>query len=258
MLGFLLFLAILFFICIPYLMGSIPFGLILAKTKKKDLIQLGSKSIGATNVTRNTNASLGILTLFLDFLKGYFAVVFSVCIFHLLYVYNPIFFAHLFTIAYISSFFVVIGHCFSIFIKFKGGKGISTAGGVILSVSPILFLIATIILILVFSIYKIVSLASLITAGSIGFVAYIPWLNYYYLQLINFSNIESLSTSTYFNVLATSIILTCMIILVISKHKNNIDRLVIKKERLFQVGKDDKTQDDLKRIKNESKCKKEK
>ena len=260
MLGFLFFLSILFFIIIPYLLGSIPFGVIIAKTKHVEIMKLGSGSIGATNVTRNTSGKLGFLTLFFDFLKGYLAVLFSVLIFHLLIVYNEVFFSHLFIIAYISSFFVVTGHCFSIFIKFKGGKGVSTSGEVILAISPSLFLVVSIILIIVFLGFKIVSLGSLITAGAVVALAFIPWLNYYYLQLINehylyFNNIFDLSIDTYFNVLGSSIILLFTMILIISKHKENIDRLIKKKERIFQVGKDDLNQQNLtkhqKEVRNE-------
>lgn len=257
MLGFFFFLAILFFILVPLLMGGIPFGYLLAKIKHKDIKQLGSKNIGATNVLRNTNKTLGALTLLFDFLKGYFAVVISVAIFHLLVIYNAHFFDHLFVVAYISCFFVVLGHCFSIYLKFIGGKGISTGAGVILAVSPILFLIATVAIILIFAIYKIVSLAALISAGVIGFVCYIPWLNYYYLQLMNepissyFANIEALSTITYFNVLGSSIILMFMVILIIVRHQKNIDRLILKKERIFQVGSDTINQQNYEQYKHE-------
>lgn len=258
MLGFICFLGILFFIIVSYLMGAIPFGLILAKIKNKDLTSLGSKSIGATNVVRNTNATLGILTLILDFLKGYFAIVFSACIFRLLFLYNPQFFMHLFPLVYLSCFFVVLGHCFSVFIKFKGGKGVSTSGGVLLAVSPILFLIATLALVITFLIYKIVSLASVITAGIVGLVCYIPWFNYYYLGLVSGFNsikIEQLSMFPvaygYFYVLGISIIIMFMCILVICKHHGNIDRLLLKKERLFQIGKDEVTQEHIIKNKNE-------
>ena len=91
-------------------------------------------------------------------------------------------------------------------------------------------------------------------------VCYIPWFNYYYLQLINasypyFSNIYALSTITYFNVLGTSIILMCMVILIIIKHKENIKRLIDKKERIFQVGKDDKNQQDFVKVKKHEQVK---
>ena len=254
MLGFLFFLGICFFIVVSYLIGSIPSGYLLAKAAHVNIMNTGSKSIGATNVTRVTNGKLGILTLVFDFIKGYFAVVFSVLIFHLLVQYNPTYFSHLFSIAYISCFFVVLGHCFSIYIKFKGGKGISTGAGVLLAVSPIIFLVAAVVIAVVFISFKIVSLGSLIAAGASGITCYIPWFNYYYLQLINasypyFSNIYALSTITYFNVLGTSIILMCMVILIIIKHKQNIKRLIDKKERIFQVGKDDKNQQDFAKVK---------
>ncbi len=257
MLDFLFFLTIMFIILIPYLIGSIPVGLLLAKSQHKDITKLGSGGIGATNVTRNTSGTLGILTLLFDFLKGYFAVVFSVLIFHLLIVYDPNYFSHLFAIAYISGFFVVFGHCFSIYIKFKGGKGISTSGGVILAITPILFIITALVFIIIFCIYHIVSLSSTITAGVAGTFCFIPWFNYYYLQLINkpydyyFHNILHLSTMYYWNVLGTSIILFFVSLLVIIKHKDNITRLLLKKERFFQIGKDDKTQADCIVKKNE-------
>ena len=98
---------------ICYLMGSIPFGLILTKIfLKKDIRKIGSGNIGATNALRSGNKKIGYLTLVLDILKAIVPVL-----------YIKYYFPEL---IYISSLSVFLGHVFPIWLKFKGGKGVAT------------------------------------------------------------------------------------------------------------------------------------
>ena len=100
-------------ISISYLMGSIPFGLILTKIfLKKDIRKVGSGNIGATNVLRTGNKTIGYLTLILDVIKAVIPVL-----------YIKFKFPEL---IYISSLSVFMGHVFPVWLKFKGGKGVAT------------------------------------------------------------------------------------------------------------------------------------
>ena len=112
-------------ISISYLMGSIPFGFILTKIfLKKDIREIGSGNIGATNVLRTGNKLIGYLALILDVLKAVIPVL-----------YIKFNFPEL---VYISSLSAFIGHVFPIWLKFKGGKGVATYIGYLLSLNYIL------------------------------------------------------------------------------------------------------------------------
>ena len=109
-------------ISISYLMGSIPFGLILTKVfLKKDIRDVGSGNIGATNVLRTGNKLIGYFTLILDVLKAVIPVL-----------YVKLNFPEL---VYISSLSAFIGHVFPIWLKFKGGKGVATYVGILFSIN---------------------------------------------------------------------------------------------------------------------------
>ena len=111
-----------------YLLGSIPFGLILTKIiLKKDIREFGSGNIGTTNVLRTGNKFLAIATLILDLLKGFIAVYFTLIYFEYLTSY--------------SALICFIGHIFPVWLKFKGGKGVATYLGVILALSYKFFFI---------------------------------------------------------------------------------------------------------------------
>ena len=108
-----------------YLLGSIPFGLILTKLfLKKDIRNIGSGNIGATNVLRTGNKLLGYGTLFLDILKAIIPILFIK-----LNYYEYI---------YIAALCAFIGHVFPIWLKFKGGKGVATYVGILFSINYIL------------------------------------------------------------------------------------------------------------------------
>ena len=125
-------------ISISYLMGSIPFGLILTKVfLKKDIREIGSGNIGATNVLRTGNKLIGYLTLILDVLKAVIPVL-----------YIKFNFPEL---VYISSLSAFIGHVFPIWLKFKGGKGVATYVGILFSINyffGIIFIVSWLIIFL--------------------------------------------------------------------------------------------------------------
>ena len=126
-----------------YLLGSIPFGLILTKIfLKKDIRTVGSGNIGTTNVLRTGNKFLAIATLVLDLLKGYISVYITIFYFE--------------SLASLSALICFIGHIFPIWLKFKGGKGVATYLGIIFALSikfGIIFGITWFFLLMKYSLY---------------------------------------------------------------------------------------------------------
>ena len=178
------------YLIITYLLGSIPFGLIISKLFGKDIRKEGSGNIGATNVTRVLGKKAGILVLISDMLKGFLPI----------YIAKYIFDTKLISLLAIAS---VIGHCFSIFLKFKGGKGVATAIGVLLALSSKTALIVIMFWLGVFLVSGYVSLASMLSAS-------ISWV------VINF-----IENNIYYTYVAFIIGL-----IIILKHKDNLDRLL--------------------------------
>jgi glycerol-3-phosphate acyltransferase PlsY len=148
-----------------YLLGSIPFGLILGKIfASGDVRKEGSGNIGATNVARVAGPLAGILTLLLDGAKGAAAVLLSER-------YSNG--SALWMI--IAGLAALIGHCFPIWLKFKGGKGVATAAGVYLALSPLAFLAGLILFILVVGFWRYVSLGSISAAAAMPMLLYFLW-----------------------------------------------------------------------------------
>ena len=161
---------ILFFLA-AYLIGSIPFGSILAKTfAGVDITTAGSKSIGATNVLRvvkETNPKLakklGIATVLLDALKGTFVLLVAM--------YFQVSESTLWGIAILA----VLGHCYSIYLGLEGGKGVATGLGVYIALIPIPTLIGAVVWIVCAKVLKISSLSSLL--GLVGVIVSASFLN---------------------------------------------------------------------------------
>ena len=136
-------------IIISYLLGSIPFGLLLTKIfLNKDIRDIGSGNIGATNVLRSGSKLIGYLTFFLDVIKAVLPVIYIKLNF-------PDF-------IYITSLSVFLGHVFPIWLKFKGGKGVASYVGILLSINLIYGLVFGIVWILIFLFSKYSSLSSLV------------------------------------------------------------------------------------------------
>ena len=170
-----------------YLLGSIPFGLVLTKIfLKKDIREIGSGNIGTTNVLRTGKKSLAVATLLLDLLKGYFSIVITFIYFDNLISY--------------SALICFIGHIFPVWLKFKGGKGVATYLGVILALSYKFFLIFGITWLVLSFLFRYASLSSIISS-LIVFV-------YSYFFINNFS-----------------LILFIFFVIIIYTHRENIVRL---------------------------------
>ena len=156
-----------------YLLGSIPFGLVLTKIfLKKDIRTVGSGNIGATNVLRTGNKFLAVTTLALDLLKGYISVYISIFYFE--------------SLATFSALICFIGHIFPIWLKFKGGKGVATYLGVILALSYKLFFIFCITWVSLSLLFRFVSLSSMISSLIVFLYAYFYGINDHALILFIF------------------------------------------------------------------------
>ena len=135
-----------------YLIGSIPFAYIVSRLFSHiDIRAKGSGNAGATNVLRIVGPAAGVVVLLLDIIKGLAVIKLT-----------PLFINE--GLVYLTGFAVISGHCWSPFLKFKGGKGVAVTLGVLLAIKPAYLLYAVLIWLIVFAVFKIVSLASITSA----------------------------------------------------------------------------------------------
>jgi glycerol-3-phosphate acyltransferase PlsY len=192
----------LFALALGYLLGSIPFGLLLTRAAGLgDIREIGSGNIGATNVLRTGNKAVAAATLALDALKGAAAVIVSTMLF------GPI-------APLAAGLGAVLGHCFPVWLKFKGGKGVATTLGSLLALSwP--FGIAACLLWLLFAVlFRISSLSALLALASTALLAWIE------------AAIEFGLLGRFFSAASFAIAVTLIVALVIAMHHENISRLL--------------------------------
>ena len=183
---------------VSYLMGSIPFGLILTKIfLNKDIREIGSGNIGATNALRAGNKLIGYSTLILDIAKAIIPVIF-------VKINYP-------DLIYIASLCAFLGHVFPIWLKFKGGKGVATYVGILFSINLLLGIIFTACWAIIFLLFRYSSLSSIV--GSISIPIYI---------LIT----DQISNAIFFGI---------MFILIFFTHRENIKRLKNKEESKTKI-----------------------
>lgn len=186
------------FIILAYLLGSIPFALIIGKVGYNiDIREHGSGNLGATNAFRILGIKAGIIVTLADILKGTLATLL------------PLIAGYFYDVdvsRLVIGLFAVLGHTYPIFAKFKGGKAVATSGGIILGLNPLLFLIMLLTFFITLFISKYVSLASMLT-GVISTVISFFFGDYLLFALI--------------------LVLT---IFVIYRHKENIKRIINKTE----------------------------
>ena len=183
---------------ICYLMGSIPFGFILTKIfLKKDIREIGSGNIGATNALRTGNKFIGYTTLFLDIIKAVIPIIYIKMNF-------PEF-------LYIASLCAFLGHVFPISLKFKGGKGVATYVGILFALEINFGFIFIIFWIITFILSKFSSLSSLVASISIPI---------YLLILSQFDQV---------------FFFTIMFVLIFFTHRENIKRLKNKEETKTKI-----------------------
>ena len=181
-----------------YLLGSIPFGLVLTKIfLKKDIREIGSGNIGATNALRTGNKFIGYSTLILDIVKAVIPVL-----------YVKVNFPDL---IYVSALCAFLGHVFPVWLKFKGGKGVATYVGILCSMNIMFGIVFGICWLVTFFISKFSSLSSLVASISIPI---------YLLISIQFNQ---------------AIFFTIMFILIFFTHRENIKRLINKEETKTKI-----------------------
>jgi glycerol-3-phosphate acyltransferase PlsY len=197
-----------------YLLGSIPFGLLLAKLfGGGDVRKAGSGNIGATNVARVAGPLAGILTLIFDTAKGTAAVWAAARVT-----------SDSATWMMIAASAVLLGHCFPVWLKFKGGKGVATALGVFLALSPLAAVSALLLFILCVAYWRFVSLGSVAAAAAMPLLIYFLWAPGHAPPVI--VDLGTLAIAA----------------LVIFKHGGNLQRLVSGTEPRFSFGKKKETE----------------
>ena len=198
-----------------YLLGSIPFGVILAWLfGGTDVRKAGSGNIGATNVARVVGPLAGILTLVLDALKGAGAVLLAERVSH----GNS-------TWMMVAALAALVGHCFPVWLKFKGGKGVATAAGVFAAICPLATVAAIALFVLVVVFWRYVSLGSIAAAAAMPLLTYFLW------------------APRHAPPLAVTVGTLAVALLVIYKHNGNLKRLVKGAEPKFSFRKQEDQQE---------------
>jgi glycerol-3-phosphate acyltransferase PlsY len=197
-----------------YFLGSIPFGLMLSRLfGGGDVRKAGSGNIGATNVARVAGPIAGVLTLIFDTAKGTASVWLAARITN-----------SSATWMMIAAFAVLLGHCFPVWLKFKGGKGVATALGVFLALSPLAAVSALLLFILCVALWRYVSLGSISAAAAMPLLIYFLWAPGHAPPLV--IDLGTLAVAA----------------LVIYKHDGNLQRLVDGSEPRFSFGKKKETE----------------
>ena len=197
---------------LAYLLGSIPFGYILVRLfRGEDIRASGSGNIGATNVARSGARGLGLLTLILDALKGLIAVSSAVLMVNLQSGGQ----AKTMTgwLPALAAISVIVGHIFPVWLHFKGGKGVATGVGAFLALTPKAVLVVLGVFVVMVIAFGYISLASIVAAAIFPAIAFFVYERYL--------------PSTILFAMATSSLL------IILKHKANIQRLLAGNENRF-------------------------
>ena len=201
---------------LAYLLGSIPFGLLIAKSRGVDVRTVGSKNIGATNVFRTVGKGPGIATFALDMGKGFCAAFFLPRLlafaFWGIHGWNATGFEPLNLFAGACA---IIGHNWTCFLRFKGGKGVATSLGVLLGIVPLGALLALAVWIFAFLVSRYVSLASIVAAAALGVGVWFLYPQTWWLPAV----------------------ITILALLAIAKHHANIRRLLNGTENRFSFSK---------------------
>jgi glycerol-3-phosphate acyltransferase PlsY len=154
---------------IAYLIGSIPTGFLMARARGVDIRSVGSGNIGATNVFRVLGKGPGIVVLLIDALKGFIPATLLPMLFVPDVTGNG---ARYLYLAVIAGFCAILGHNYTCWLRFKGGKGVATSAGVVIAWVPIAFLIALATWLVVLAVSRYVSLASILAAVVLPFAVW--------------------------------------------------------------------------------------
>lgn len=197
---------------ISYLLGSVPFGYLVARSAGVDIRREGSGNIGATNVLRVVGKQYGIAVFLLDFLKGTTAVLLSILIANRTQPSFP----PSDLVVIIAGVACVLGHTYPVWLGFRGGKGVATAAGVVFGLMPIIALVGMLVWVLTFLLTKYVSVASITAAVALPVAA---WL------AVHFGKASGMAL-VYFSI--------CLTVVIVWRHRSNISRLTKGTEPRFQ------------------------
>jgi len=190
------------FILLSYLLGAVPFGYIIYfLSERRDIRTEGSGNIGATNVLRTKGKAAGLATLVLDVLKGAAPILIGSHLFD-----NPV-------IPLAGGTAAVLGHMFPVYLKFRGGKGVATTAGVILAMNPTAFALFSLVFLSVSLLTRFVSLGSLAAVMVVFF--YI----------------------LFFQVVEMAMLYFLIAVLVVVRHRTNLNRLVAGTENRLNLKK---------------------
>ncbi|MDR3330345.1 MAG: glycerol-3-phosphate 1-O-acyltransferase PlsY [Mycoplasmataceae bacterium] len=238
------------FAIIGYLFGNVLFGSLISKLYKKNIREVGSQNVGATNVSRAMGKPMGLLVAVLDTLKAYLAVIVCWVIYrYSIFQWEPTNY-EIFSLVYISGVFAVIGHCFPIIYIVKlfktkfnfaesksksGGKGVATTGGVILAISPWIGLIGFGLWVLLIAITRYVSIASMVTMFVCAFLIFVPHLDFIYLfqHSLLFPNVNATEYPLILGKCILMLVMLCNSFIIIARHSQNIARLMKHEEKRF-------------------------
>ena len=196
-----------------YLIGAIPFGFLIGKMRGVDVRTVGSKNIGATNVFRTVGKKWGLLAFACDFLKGLVPTLLAkACA------------ADVAWLPLAVGVMCVVGHMLTPYMKFKGGKGVATAFGMLVALVPALVGVAFALFAVVFALFHYISLGSCLAAAFLALGVWVPFL----------------TGGTFFGVgrnLPQAVLITLVALFVIWKHRSNIARLVAGNENKIYLFK---------------------
>lgn len=192
------------FIVGAYLLGGIPFGFLIGKARGVDVRKVGSKNIGATNVFRTVGKGWGLLAFLLDVMKGMLPTFFVKA-----WVNDPELYPNWMWLPLVVGITTVIGHMLTPYMKFKGGKGVATAFGMLIALMPAVVGIAFLIFAIVFAMFHYISLGSCMAALFLAIAVWFPMLG-----IRGYEDIPQ------------CILVTAIAAFIIWKHRSNIVRLI--------------------------------
>ncbi len=189
-----------------YLVGAIPFGFLIGKARGVDVRTVGSKNIGATNVFRTVGKKWGLLAFALDFLKGLLPVLFVsrlAASSASLPAWLPL----------ATGLAAVVGHMLTPYMRFRGGKGVATAFGMLVALVPWLVLAAFLVFAVVFALSHYISLGSCTAAAFLVFGVWLPF-------------VAPIDCPVFPRDLPQAVVITLLALFVIFKHRANIRRII--------------------------------
>jgi len=218
------YLYIAIFILLSYLVGSIPYGLIVGKIAKGiDIREHGSKNIGTTNAVRVLGTNLGLLVFLLDFLKGAL-IIWFLQILKLTSNFDLIFLNNL-DISVFYALGAILGHMFPIFASFKGGKAVATGVGAIVAINPICGLCALLTFVIVLFLSGFSSLGSILASISALFFL-----------IFNIAFFQENTNEAWFTNSLSLVFIGLIVLLIVLRHRSNIIRLIKGEEKRFNIG----------------------